>query len=256
MTEKTEVLAPDEVKEIAQPMTPMRLLELATQRGADIDVLERLLTLQERWEENERKKEAAAARKAYIQALTAFKLEPPTIVKTKQAGFDSKKSESRTEYKYATLAQVIDVIAPALSKHKLSHRWDVRQIDGKIQVTCTLTHEQGHSESVFLEAGADTTGSKNAIQAIGSTISYLERYTLLSITGLAAADQDTDAQTSIEPISADQKDQLIQLIKDTKSETKKFLEWAGVGSIDELPAYRFSEAVALLEAKRRRAGAA
>src|SRR5258708_10458648 len=63
---------------------------------------------------------------------------------------------------------------------------------GTIRVPCTLTHAQGHSESVSMSAQPDTSGSKNSIQAIGSTTSYLQRYTLFAATGLAPKDADTD----------------------------------------------------------------
>jgi hypothetical protein len=53
----------------------------------------------------------------------------------------------------------------------------------------------GHSEEgAVLEGAPDTSGSKNSIQAVGSTVSYLERYTLLAATGLAAKDQDDDGR--------------------------------------------------------------
>ena len=88
-------------------------------------------------------------------------------------------------YSYATLDQVCDQVTEALSKHGISHRWKIEQENGLIRVTCILTHYKGHSEETTLAGSADTTGSKNAIQAVGSTVSYLERYTLLAATGLA-----------------------------------------------------------------------
>jgi len=54
----------------------------------------------------------------------------------------------------------------------------------------------GHSESVTLQSATDDSGKKNNIQALGSAITYLQRYTLLSITGLATEDQDDDGKTT------------------------------------------------------------
>jgi hypothetical protein len=65
-----------------------------------------------------------------------------------------------------------------------------------VKVTCKLTHKQGHSEEVTLEAPLDTSGGKNNIQAMGSSVSYLERYTLLAITGLATKEQDDDGAST------------------------------------------------------------
>lgn len=235
--------APREVARQAQPITPMQMLQTAVERGADIAMLEKLLSLQERWEANE-------ARKAFVRALSAFKSEPPTITKDKSASFGSAKGA--TAYDYATLDQVASVIGASLSRHGLSHRWETGQVDGKIKVTCVLTHELGHSERVTLEAGADTSGSKNAIQAIGSTVTYLERYTLLAVTGLAAKEQDNDARTAFPSqfITSEQKDELIALMKETGADTKRFLAYLAVPSVDEIPAAEFGNAKAALEKKR------
>ena len=55
---------------------------------------------------------------------------------------------------------------------------------------------QGHSESVTLSAPPDDSGKKNNIQQIASTVTYLERYTLLAATGTAVKEQDDDGSAS------------------------------------------------------------
>jgi hypothetical protein len=160
-------------------MTPAGLLALAVERGADLDKLERLMALKERWE-------ATEARKAYNGALAAFKANPPLLKKNKHVEFGT------TKYDHATLDEACAVIGAALTPHGLSHRWEVEQTDSRIRVSCVLTHAMGHSERVTMEAPADSSGSKNSIQAIGSTVTYLERYTLLAATGTAAKGQDSD----------------------------------------------------------------
>lgn len=168
-----------------QAVTPMTMLQMAVQQGADLDKLQKLMDLQERWEKNE-------ARKAFTEALGAFKANPPELTKNKQVGFDT--SKGRTEYRHATLDEVSLKIGQALSTHGLSHRWDVKQTDGRVVVTCFITHRMGHSESVTMEGSPDTSGTKNSIQAIASTVTYLQRYTLLSATGMAVKDQDDDGR--------------------------------------------------------------
>jgi len=169
-------------------VTPMALLEMAVQRGGGIDELDKLMGLQERWEANE-------ARKSYVAAMAAFKADPPKIVKDKKVSFDTRDGD-RTEYSHATLAQVSEAVAKGLGEHGLSHTYKIDQQDGVIRVTCIITHEKGHSESVSLSAGADGSGKKNPIQQVASTVTYLERYTLLAATGLAAADMDDDGKGS------------------------------------------------------------
>ena len=221
----------------------MRLIERAAV-SADFDVakLEKLLDVKERWERNE-------ARKAYVVALTAFKKAPPAVTKNKTVSFGS--GDRGTSYDHATLDQVVGVIAPALSAHGLTHGWSASQSETVVSVTCILTHEMGHSESVTLSAPADNSGSKNPIQAIASAVTYLERYTLLAITGLATMDQDDDdGGGDVEKISAEQKETLIALEKEANADVGKFLTYLGVDYIDNLPASRFDEAVAALEKKK------
>ena len=63
-----------------------------------------------------------------------------------------------------------------------------------MRVTCFLQHVLAHQESVTLEGPNDDSGSKNQIQATGSTITYLERYTLLAVSGMAVRDHDNDGR--------------------------------------------------------------
>jgi hypothetical protein len=166
----------------ATAITPMSMLNMAVSQGADLDKLEKLMALQERYEANE-------ARKAFTKALSDFKAVGVSIDKDKHVKYGN------TEYNHATLGNICNIIGSELSKFGLSYRWNTEQNDGKIKVTCVLMHILGHSESVSLESGADSSGSKNAIQAIGSTVSYLQRYTLLAITGTATQEQDDDGES-------------------------------------------------------------
>ena len=163
------------------PPTPMTLIQLAVSQNADIDKLEKLMELQMRWEANE-------AKKSFVSAMNAFKAEPPEIIKNRSVSF----GVGKAAYDYASLDQVCTQVTHGLSKHGISHRWRVEQREGIIRVTCILTHDMGHSEETSLEGSAETSGSKNSIQAIGSSVTYLERYSLLAATGLAVKNADND----------------------------------------------------------------
>lgn len=217
-------------------ITPMQMLQTAVEQGADLDKLTKLMDLQERWEANE-------ARKAFIVAKAAFKAEPLNIRKNKHVGF------GQTKYDHATLDNVADALSPALGRHGLSYSWETEQADGGlIKVTCVLTHVQGHSERVSLQAGPDQSGAKNSIQAVGSTVTYLQRYTLLAATGMATKDQDADA-VDYEPIAAAQKGELVELIKATGADTTAFLKYMSVECLDVMPTSQFERAKKALNRK-------
>lgn len=168
-------------------ITPMGMLQTAIERGASIESMTALMALQERWEANE-------ARKAYAKAVSAFRSEGLSVSKDNTVRY--KTDKGITEYTHATLGAICSAINPALAAHELSFRWETMQEEAKIKVTCILMHSLGHSERTSLSSGADTSGGKNNIQAIGSTVAYLQRYTLLAITGTSTKDADDDGQSS------------------------------------------------------------
>lgn len=165
----------------ARSATPADLLRIAVESGADLDRLEKLMALQERWEAKE-------AKRAYDAAFAAFKAEAITILKGRKVTDGPLKGKS-----YAELHDIVNAVTPALSKHGLSSSWKLT-IDEKdwMQVTCYLRHVNGHEESVSMGGPPDAGGAKNAIQARASTKTYLERYTLKAITGLSEQDDDDD----------------------------------------------------------------
>ena len=167
---------------------PLSMAMQAIKAGMSIADIRTMLDLQKDWEANE-------ARKAYALAMSAFKAEPVAIFKTKAVGYIASDG-SLVTYNHAELSNVTLAISPAMSRHQLSHRWDVAQENGFITVKCLITHSMGHSESIAMTGLPDNTGDKNAIQQIASTVSYLQRYTLLAITGMSAKGIDDDAQSA------------------------------------------------------------
>ncbi len=170
--------AKNEIQKTESPLTAAAAL-VSADGNMDVAKLKELLDVQERWEANQ-------AKKAYVVAMSEFKAHPPEILKDKAVSY------KQTHYKHSSLHNVTTKINAELSKHGLTASWVTSQDNGSVKVTCKITHVMGHSEETSLSAPPDATGSKNAIQAIGSTVTYLQRYTLLALTGLATCDQDDD----------------------------------------------------------------
>jgi hypothetical protein len=197
------------------------------------------MELQKEWK-------AERAREAFHHAMNAFRAESIDIVKRKAVSFNT------TNYKHATLADTVEATVPFLSKHGLSHRWETKQENGAITVACVVTHELGHSAQTSLTAPPDTSGAKNGIQAIGSTVSYLQRYTFMSITGLAAKDQDDDGRRStVDAVTEEQAANLDALLTEVDANREKFLAYFKAESIERIAARDYKNAVKQLEKKRR-----
>ena len=163
--------------------SPAAIMMNALAKGADLNQIERMMELQQQWLRYE-------AEKAYNLALADFKAENIKISKNKLVDFETR--TGRTTYMHAELAKVVDAVGPTLSRHGFGWSWKPEQSGGAIRVSCILRHRLGHQESVTLEARADESGGKNAIQAIVSTTTYLSRHTLKLITGTAESDDDED----------------------------------------------------------------
>lgn len=165
--------------------TPSDLLAQAIEKGLDVQALEKLMDLQERWDANQ-------ARKLFFEAFTRFQSECPDLRKTKQVGFGS--GDKAVSYAYAPLSDITRQISGKLKEHDLSYRWEIQDTDKEIKVTCLVSHISGHTERTTMQANPDTSGSKNAIQARGSAIEYLKRYTLIGALGISTADSDIDGR--------------------------------------------------------------
>ncbi len=98
----------------SEPMTPMLMLQAAVERGASLETLEKLMTLQERFEANQ-------ARKAFDDAMAAAKAEIPVIAKNREVDFTS--SKGRTHYRHEDLAEIARTVNPILAKYGLSYRF-------------------------------------------------------------------------------------------------------------------------------------
>jgi hypothetical protein len=219
--------------------TPAQLLNIAIEKGADLEKLEKLMDLQVRWEHNQ-------ARKAYHEAMTKFKAHPPEIEKDKKVSYQT--TSGTTKYNHASLANVTAKINSELSKYGLSASWVTAQTEKGVTVTCKIAHVLGHSEETSLTAPNDKSGGKNEIQALGSTISYLERYTILALTGLATSEMDDDGQT-ITYISDKQKSQIVDMMNDKGVDETKFCKFMEVDSLDKIPESAFNKAMSALRTK-------
>lgn len=160
---------------------PQSLIELAIEKDADVEKLEKLMNLQERWS-------AQQAKKSFLMAMSIFQSECPVLNKSKTVEF------KQTKYKYTPLGDIISQIKNILKQAGLSYRWESKESGDNIEVTCVVSHLDGHSESTTMSGKLDATGSKNIIQQRGSTTTYLRRYTLTSALGIATADEDADGQ--------------------------------------------------------------
>ena len=186
-----------------------QLLNKALENGSNIETLERVMTLYE-------KGQALQARQQFNHAFAAFQKELPPVKKTKSASFPTRNGGTMS-YTYASLDDVVKAAQPVLHKFGLSYWFEQseREIQREVEVspgqtetrtatlvkiTCHLCHVSGHSISNSIASPIDTSGNKNVIQQIASTSTYLKRYSLSGVLGLACTDEDMDGYAPDIPV--------------------------------------------------------
>jgi hypothetical protein len=156
-----------------QPDTMLTVIErLLVTPDFDVNKLQHLLELREKYE-------AMEAKKAYVAAKARFASMDITVSKDK--------TNNQYNSKYTSLGNLVNTVRPYLAMCGLEPRWEIDQSNG-IKITCILTHNMGHSERAVMVVPPDISGAKNPVQQIKSSITYARNLTFESVCGLASTD--------------------------------------------------------------------
>lgn len=236
MSTAVKTIEHDDHRPIRNAITPLEMLDRALSSNADPDTLAKLMALQERWQANQ-------ARMAFDEAISNAKAEIKPVIRN---------AKGHNDKRYADFAAIASAVDPIITKFGLSYRFKTQQSD-RISVTCVLSHKEGHFEETTLAGPPDTSGSKNAIQAIGSTLTYLQRYSLTQALGLAATnDDDGKAAGMGETITDEQVIYLRELIEAVGADERRFLSHGKIERLADIRADQFQNAVNLLKSKGER----
>ena len=230
-------LAPVSVQQ-AESSAIMSVIErVAMSPDADIEKLERMLDMQERVLDRN-------AKQAFTADLASMQVKMPRVVEH---------GTGHNNAKFAKLEDINDAIRPVLQEFGFAVTFRIKHEGALIHVCTVLSHKQGHSEETTIVLPADTSGSKSAVQAIGSTISYGKRYGVCALLNISTGD-DVDGNTAggSEAIDSEQLKQLLDAMKAAKVEQKDFCKSARIGLPHELLASRFEGAMNNLKAKAAR----
>lgn len=234
-----------ERKELAPASEAVALIQVieraARDPSIDIDRMERLLQMHERLVERQ-------AKATYAEALARLQPKLP-IIKERGA---IKNNSGAVQSKYAFWEDIVGIITPLLASEGFSLSFRTGNKDGKIQVTGVLAHSRGHSEETTLELPADTSGSKNAVQAVASSVSYGKRYTAGALLNLRTGELDDDGQggPKHDTLSEEQVANLKALITEVGANQQAFLKWAKVDSLDQILAVNYQFCMEQVERKR------
>lgn len=222
----------------------VQMIERAAMNPAvDIDKMERLLQMQERVMERN-------AKAAYISALAAMQPHLPVIAERGEIKHGENKP---VQSRYALWEDINDAIKPVLAEYGFALSFRTGQEDARIIVTGILSHRDGHSEETTMHLPVDASGSKNAVQAVGSSTSYGKRYTTQALLNLTSRGEDDDGNAAGAGacITQDQADELQAIMEDVGADKAKFLQFIKAPNIADIPVAKYGAALAALEAKRK-----
>ncbi len=244
--EAAEMNAPGtEVATPAQDLSVNQMLmEAVRDPEFDANKLELMISLKERVD-------ATEAKNAFQDAMFRFHENPPRIVK--EAPVFGKNKDDGPQYYYAKFEKTVAQVRPALRAVGITATWSSEPLENGItKVTCMLRHTLGHEERSSMAGAPETGGSKNSIQGVGSSDSYLRKYTYLSVIGLVAEGEDTDGNVEPETISNEQLTELQDLGDKTMSDIPKLCKSFGIVALYELPANQYFRVVGMMHEKAKR----
>lgn len=235
--------------------------------SVDLDKLERLMAMREREQARAAKAEFAAAFADMIPALPTIDRNGGIVLYSKSDRDYAAKNEGNyppnarpiQTTKYATLDDILIGINPVLSEYGFSIRFEHETApigdSYRIKTRAILTHRAGHSESAetppLLQ---DSSGSKNNVQGVGSSMKYGRRYALMAILPIASQapqDADDDGEAAGQKpgptvISQEQLAAIDKKLTDCGTDRPTFLDYFDLDRLDDMPADKFDHAMSLI----------
>lgn len=185
MTTATKTKAVDKkIEDAPIANSAQELLSQAVAKGADIDTLERLMSLR-------KEMLAEEAKKAFNGAMSAFQAECPMIEKKKGV----KTNTGQLAYKYAPIESIVSQVKHVIEKHGFRYSITMELCERTVKVLCRVVHELGHEEVSIMEVPL---GSKTQImsdsQVVAAASTFAKRYAFLNAFGIMTGDEDNDAR--------------------------------------------------------------
>lgn len=153
----------------------------ASNPAVDVDKMERLMAMHQ-------EVLARQARAEYATALAEMQDELPVV---------AERGDAAGRYTYALWEDINTAIKPVLKAHGFALSFRTDFTDG-IAVTGVLSHRGGHEERTTIKLPADSSGNKNAVQAVASSVSYGKRYAAGALLNLTSHGEDDDAYAAAE----------------------------------------------------------
>ncbi len=207
------------------------IMKVAADPQCDMEKMERLLQMHERMQ-------AHQAQVQFSADLAAMQCDIPSI---------AERGKGHGSIRYATLEDINDVVKPIMQRFGFAMSFKVEHHQGGINVTGILMHKAGHREETTILLPSDTSGSKNAVQAVASSVSYGKRYVMCAMLNITTRGEDDDgnAAAPVKTVTAAQASQLSRVLAKCSEKAQQAFE-AMHGTADQVPTSEFDHVLAAL----------
>ena len=225
------------------------LMKLLTDPQVPADKLQIMLQMQ-------RELIAERRREAFQTAFVEMAKLMPRVSKQGTVELVTKDGKRHGAYKFARWEDMDAAIRPVLNDHGFGLTFaQADHVNGAVTVIGTLLHRDGHSISSERTLPPDTGPGRNALQAIGSSISYAKRYLAEGLLNIVRKGEDDDAISAYtRTVTEEQAAHLSRLLEETRTTADTFLEMmvTGVKEIEQIPQREYPRLVNALAEKRKK----
>jgi hypothetical protein len=215
--------------------------------AVDVDKMQKLLEMQERIM-------AKNAEMSFNQAMTRLQEQLPRIKRAGSVAYKNKDSgKSEEAFKFARYEDIDGAIRPFLLAEGFSLSFNTKWSEAGAIIYGTLAHREGHSRTVEMRLPLDSSGGKNNLQGMGSTISYGKRYAVGMLLNIITVGEDDDGTGDHgEVITTEQAAELDTLLRERiakipqekqKDVMPRFLKHMGVETLQEIGAGDYAKAL-------------
>lgn len=223
--------------------SPAEIIRLAVLGKVDLEKLEKLLVLQERWDANQ-------AKKAFSESMVTVQKNIVLVAKTL--------TNSQTHSKYASLGNIICQTKEVYTEYGFSISFYEGQTEKleHIRICADVVHRLGHKETYHFDVPLDGKGIKGnanmtSIHAKASSTSYAWRYLMCMIWNIPTSDDNDGNQVAQEKISEEELKKIKELLVEIGAEEKRFLQYMSVGKLEDILKSDYPKALVAIEGKRK-----
>jgi hypothetical protein len=169
-------------------------------------------------------------------------------------------SNPQTKSRYASYLALDKALRPIYTKYGFALSFNTAEgaLDGYVRVVCDVSR-QGHTRRFQIDMPADGKGAKGGdvmtkTHATGAAMTYGQRYLLKMIFNIAVGDDNDGNGVDDGPrITQEQQDKIIDALEAKGADRAKFLKWAKVEAIDQIPAAHFESCMTAINNARAKA---